>query len=313
MSTSLLTGASCSGRKKNKRSITSAVGNGARLAALPSRQCRPSRSTGSRCIATARFLVLDGRAFYGIRPVRLLPAAGRSGGCWKDGKLATVGLREAQGVAYRLWLPEVELSRRNSGPPLFESGNVCSSGGGNDDGPPLSSSSSCFGCGSSSASRRIKSIHAQVAETALAPLHRRVKEFRQFGRRQVARHGREESVGIVGRVVRLGVAGQHIRPQQRTVEFDGRWRQRLGAGRRFVLRHQAAGHVGIDGRFLILVSECGAARGPSFVDWYHDDGFFGRRRKQIFFFFWWKRRIERTKLGGPESIPQLLAKEDIGP
>ena len=97
--------------------------------------------------------------------MRLLPAAGRSGGCWKDGKLATVGLREAQGVAYRLWLPEVELSRRNSGPPLFESGNVSSSGGGNDDGPPLSSSSSCFGCGSSSASRRIESIHAQVAET----------------------------------------------------------------------------------------------------------------------------------------------------
>ena len=153
------------GRKK--RSITSAVGNGARLAALPSRRCRTSRSAGSRCIATARFLVLDGRAFYGIRPVRLLPAAGRSGGCWKDGKLATVGLREAQGVAYRLWLPEVELSRRNSGPPLFESGNVSSSGGGNDDGPPLSSSFSCFGCGSSSASLRIESIHAQVAETML--------------------------------------------------------------------------------------------------------------------------------------------------
>ena len=45
------------------------------------------------------------------------------------------------------------------------------------------------------ASRRIESIHAQVAETALAPLHRRVKDFRQFGRRQVVRHGREERVG----------------------------------------------------------------------------------------------------------------------
>ena len=36
-------------------------------------------------------------------------------------------MREAQGVASRLWLPEVELSRRNYGPPLFESGDVSSS------------------------------------------------------------------------------------------------------------------------------------------------------------------------------------------
>ena len=58
----------------------------------------------------------------------------------------------------------------------------------------------------------------------------------------MVRRGREESVGIVGRVVRFDFAGQHIRLQQQTVEL---------AGRRFVFRHPGGGRVGINGCDLL--------------------------------------------------------------
>ena len=105
--------------------------------------------------------------------------------------------------------------------------------------------------------RRIDS--SAFAETALAPLHFRVKDFRQSGSRQVARQGREESVGIC-------------------MHFDPSFRWRSSTRSFICWLGLAEAEVNL---LLILLAE--ATR--------------------------WNKRNSVA----PESIPELPAKEEIGP
>ena len=110
----------------------------------------------------------------------------------------------------------------------------------------------------------------------------------------MVRHGREESVGIVGRVVRLDVAGQHICSSGPLSSLAGgdSGSELADVSCSVTRRPDVSESMDVivsDGRFSILVSDGGA----SFVDWYHDEGIFWRKQIFFFFFFFWrKRRIE---------------------